>query len=271
MIQAIARGQSLAGVELLPATFWQRLGLAEQATVGLREQSVAGLTAMQRPFPEGTFDINGGAAGLAITAVEPIRVQGRVVGLALVGSLLNRNYDIVDGLRDRTSVSTATLFAQDWRVSTNVPYQDGQTRAIGTRVSQEVAERVLIQQETFLGSANIIGVDYLTGYKPLYSFQKDLDSQALPIGIAYVGEPLTQVRQALMDLTLTGYGIGGGVLAIAALILIPVADSFSKPLQRLARFIQQVRDGNQGIRLPETQRQDEVGILFQELNQWCLP
>ena len=265
---ALQTQQNLSGIELVRGEVLQRLGLAEQANIGLRPQDPEGLPTSKQPFPEDTYDIDGGQAGLVMMSVQPIRVGGRVVGTAIVGNLLNRNYELVDELKETTGVSTATIFAQDWRVSTNVPYTDEQTRAIGTRVSREVAEAVLNREEDFIGQANIIGIRYITSYSPIYDHQQDLNSaQAKPVGIAAVAEPVALVSQTLKNLVLTGYSIGGGILLLTVLVMVPVAGSFANPLRRLAGFAKQVGEGEKGVRLETTDRHDEIGILSQEMNQ----
>ena len=268
---ALSSGRTLAGAELLNVESMQRLGLDKQANIGIREQNISGLRAPKQPFHEGTYDIAQGKAGLVLMAVQPIQVNGRRVGTAMVGTLVNRNYLLVDKVKKDLNVDTATLFAKDWRVSTNVPYADGKTRAIGTRVSREVAETVLNRGKTFLGETNILGTDYLTGYSPLYDHQKQINpSQARPVGMAYVGESKSELQQILTNLRLTAYTIGGGMLLLAGLLAVPIASSFSRPLRRLSGFAQQLGSGRQGVRLEATERQDEIGVLSQEMNKMAL-
>jgi methyl-accepting chemotaxis protein PixJ len=268
---ALSSGRNLAGAELLSTASLKRLGLDKQANIGIRKQKIEGLPTPKQPFPQGTYDVNQGKAGLVIMSVQPIQVNGRQVGTVMIGTLLNRNYALVDYIKKKYGIATATLFAKDWRVSTNVPYTDKTTRAIGTRVSREVAEKVLNRGETFIGEANIIGIDYLTGYSPLYDHQKQLNpSQAKPVGIAYIGEPKTQVQQLLSNLRLTGYGIGGSMLLLAGLVALPIAGSFARPLRRLSGFAQQVGAGKEGVRLEATERGDEIGVLSKELNQMAI-
>jgi methyl-accepting chemotaxis protein len=245
----------------------QRLGLAPQANIGIRAQATQGLSDAKKPYPEGTFNVDNGKMGFVLMSVQPISINGKQVGAAIVGTLVNRNYDLVDRLRSETGVSTATLFAQDWRVSTNVPYTDKTTRAIGTRVSKAVADKVLTQGEVFLGDANIIGVNYMTGYAPLYDHHQQLDgATAKPIGIAFVGEPQTKVEQNLQKNILTGYGMGAGILLIAILLLVPSHRSISRPMKRLTAFADRVASGEAGVRLEDNNRQDEVGVLTRNLN-----
>jgi methyl-accepting chemotaxis protein len=257
---------ALAGFELLPHQVWQRLGLAEQAQIGMREQKTAGLPAAKQPYPAGTYDLDRGTAGLGIVAAQPITVRGQVVGMTIVGTLLNRNFDLIDRFTQATGATTATIFAQDWQVSSNVPYTDGNTRAIGTRVSREVADRVLNQGNIFSGKTNIIGTDYYTSYSPLFDRRQSLNPQVKPIGMVYVGKPV----QSAGNIALLGYGIGGLISLLAAIAIFPISRSFSQPLKRLAIFVEEVGEGGtaliMGRRLDEG-RQDEIGILSTEINQ----
>ena len=265
---ALSSGRGLSGIELLEGKFVQRLGLDKQATVSLRPQPTQGLSEPHQPLPKGTYpDVDQGSAGLAAMAVQPIKVQGKVVGFAVVGLLLNKNHSVVDTFR-KTYNLDVTLFARDLRVSTTLPYGNSKSRAIGTRVAREVAEVVLNQKKEFLGQTNILGKNYLTAYSPLYDHQKELNpTQAKPVGMAFLGTTLDEVQNTTGKQQLIGFGIGGGILLLVSLMAIPVAGSFARPLRRLAGFAQQVGAGEQGVRLEATERQDEIGILSQELNQ----
>ncbi|MBD2100629.1 methyl-accepting chemotaxis protein [Leptolyngbya sp. FACHB-261] len=267
---AISGGRLLGGTELLKGDTLKRLGLEQQANIGLRPQNTQGLPEAKKPSPEGLYDIDQGRAGLVSMAVHPLEVNNRFVGTAIVGTLLNRNYQAVDEVAQSNNISVVTLFAQDWRVSTNVPYSDNKTRAIGTRASREVAETVLNQGKEFLGQANIVGSNYLTVYRPIYDHQKELNSQAKPVGMLFVGDPEDKVQSVLQRQRLFGYGLGIGSLLLAGLFALPVAGTFSNPIRRLARFTQRVGTGERGIQLEATDRQDEIGILSQELNQMAI-
>ncbi|HEY9844981.1 MAG TPA: diguanylate cyclase, partial [Candidatus Caenarcaniphilales bacterium] len=265
---ALAAGRSLAGAELIKGKTLQRLGVAPQAQIGLRPQLTKGLSEAKQPFAEGTYDIDQGKMGLVLMAVHPIRVNNQLVGTAVVGILLNRNYEIVDRIKQSYHVPTVTIFAQDWRVSTNLPYTDGKTRAIGTRVSREVAETVLNRGQTFIGRTNIIGSNYRTSYSPLYDHRQEFKpSQAKPVGILYVGEPEQEVQDFLFRQQLISYSIGGSLLFFVSVLSIPIAASVARPVKDLTRFAQQVATGEGRVRLEAVERQDEVGLLARELNE----
>jgi methyl-accepting chemotaxis protein PixJ len=267
VINALNLKEPLKGVELFSGRAMQQLGLGRQAAIGIRQQKIANLPELQQPFPEGTFDVDDGKAGLMLMAAVPIQINGELVGATVLGTLINNNFELVDRLKQKTGVQVATIFAQDWRVSTNVPYSDLKTRAVGTRVSREVADVVLTQEETFLGEANIIGDKYRTAYSPLYDHRKAIEPSAKPIGIAFVGQSQQLVQKNLNAFALTSYGVGGGVLLVSGFIVALVANSFSNALNRLADFAQKVGMGARGIRLKATDRRDEIGILTQRMNQ----
>ncbi len=90
------------------------------------------------------------------------------------GILINRNYEIVDKIRTTVfkgesykgqQLGTATIFQDDVRISTNVRNADG-SRAIGTRVSAEVAEAVLKRGDTWRSRAFVVNEWYISAYAP---------------------------------------------------------------------------------------------------------
>jgi methyl-accepting chemotaxis protein len=264
---ALRTGKVLSGMELLKSNVLKRLGQEKQAYIGLRPQPTQGFPEPDQPFPKGTYDIDGGKVALAAMVVHPIKVGNKLVGTVIVGAIMNRTPVIVDSFKERLNVPFATIFAQDWRVSSNVPYTNGQTRAIGTRAARKVAETVLNQGQEFIGQTKIVGGDYLGVYQPLYDHQKELNPVgAKPVGMAFVGWPIAESENLLAKQQLIAYSIGGGMLLLAGLIAIPVANSLSRPLRRLSNFAQQVEDGKQGVRLEPIERQDEIGVLSRQLS-----
>ena len=107
------------------------------------------------PTPKAKSTLETGrTSGMIIKAGAPILGHdGRLLGVLYGGNLLNRNYKIVDKVKETVykgvkyegkDIGTATIFQGDLRISTNVQRADG-TRAIGTRVSEEVYEQVLVK------------------------------------------------------------------------------------------------------------------------------
>jgi len=261
---AMVRRQAFSGVELVNSRLLARMGLSAQASVGIRPQKTAGLSQPSKPAPEGTYDTEQGQVGMVLMAVQPIERQGQMVGTAIVGYLVNRNPELVDRIRHKTGVPTVTLFAKDLRVSTNVPYSDGRTRAIGTRVSAEVSHTVLDKGQYFLGRTNIIGSNYRTAYRPLYDHTHQLDRRSKPVGIAYVGQSLDEFEAYLQQLLFGGYAIGGVAILLAVLASIRISRNLTQPVQQIVQFAEAISKTNLNYRISgsySAEMQDLVSAL----------
>ena len=142
-------------------------------------------TPKAKPRPE-----NHSTSGMAILVASPIYdMNGRFIGVLYGADLINRDYYIVDEIKNALykdeiyggrDVGTATIFQEDFRISTNVPTDTGE-RAITTRVSREVSEAVLEKGEYWKDRAFVVNSWYVTAYKPIKNINGDT------IGILYVG------------------------------------------------------------------------------------
>jgi signal transduction histidine kinase len=262
---SIESGEAIASAELLNSDALIKLRLMNQASMSLRPQLLNIPTAKQ-PFPEETFKIDQGEIGMVIMAVVPIVRGGKPAGTAIVGTLLNRNYQIVDELKAASRISGATIFAQDLRISTNIPYHDGQTRAIATRGSRESMETLLVKGQSYQGSTVIVKDRYQTVYQPIFDHRHEFDSAAKPIGSYLVGIKESSIQQTLQSLGMRGYLIGSGMVFLVGILAVPMAEIFTQPLRRLAKLAQGMEQGSGGFG-ELRDRADEVGILAQELDQ----
>jgi signal transduction histidine kinase len=258
-------GEAIASTELLNSDALIKLRLMNQANMPLRPQLLNIPTAKQ-PFPEETFKINQGEIGMVIMAVVPIVRGGKSAGTAIVGTLLNRNYQIVDDLKASSGISGATIFAQDLRISTNIPYHDGQTRAIATRGSREAMETLLVKGQSYKGSTVIVKDRYQTVYQPIFDHRHEFNAAAKPIGSYLVGIKESSIQQTLHSLGMRGYLIGSGMVLLVGILAVPMAEIFTQPLRRLAKLAQGMEQGSGGFG-ELRDRADEVGILAQELDQ----
>jgi two-component system NtrC family sensor kinase len=128
--------------------------------------------------------------GMMLMAAAPIfDYENNLVGVLYGGVLLNRNFEIVDKTKETVfqevqykgkDIGTATIFQDDVRISTNVKNEDG-SRAIGTRVSEDVYKQVAEKGEVWIGRAYVVNNWYITAYEPI----KDINNKI--IGILYVG------------------------------------------------------------------------------------
>jgi len=138
-------------------------------------------------------------SGMVLQAAHPIiDFDGKVLGALTGGVLLNRNYEIVDRIKNIVfkdakyhgkEIGTATIFLGDFRISTNVMDKEG-NRAIGTRASREVYEHVLGKGLPWIQRAFVVDDWYITAYEPIR------DVQDKTVGILYVG--LMESKYAMM-------------------------------------------------------------------------
>jgi len=129
-------------------------------------------------------------SGMVLRSAYPILdFNGELIGVLTGGVLLNRNYEIVDRIKNIVfkdaqykgkEIGTATIFLGDLRISTNVMDKEG-NRAIGTRVSREVYEQVLGKGLPWIQRAFVVDEWYITAYEPIRDVQDKI------IGMLYVG------------------------------------------------------------------------------------
>ena len=208
-------------------------------------------------------------SGMMIKSAAPIfRYDGNLLGVLYGGNLLNRNYGIVDEVKETVyqgvkykgkDIGTATIFQGDLRISTNVEAEDG-SRAIGTRVSEEVYEQVLVKGLPWIDRAFVVSNWYIAAYEPI----KDIQGKV--IGILYVGI----LEEKFMDMRKRGIAIFLAI-TLAGMIIAMVVSSFLangvlQPIKRLVSASQQWAKGNLGYRV-ETTGRDEIAELTETFNR----
>ena len=208
-------------------------------------------------------------SGLMLKAAAPLTDEYRgVLGVLYGGILLNRNYEIVDRVKETVfkgekykgrETGTATIFQGDLRISTNVTTEQGE-RAIGTRLSAEVKKAVLDEGRAWNDRAFVVRDWYITAYEPIRN------AGGRTIGILYVGtleRPYIDTANRVM-LTFT-------ILASLCVLFLLIILYFSttriiKPLQRMVVATNQIANGDLNHKV-EIRTQDEIGELASAFNQ----
>lgn len=206
--------------------------------------------------------------GMLLKAAAPIfDYAGNLMGVVYGGVMLNKNYKIVDKVKQTVyenviykgqDVGTATIFMDDVRISTNVTNEDG-TRAIGTRVSEEVYDRVIIQGEPWIDRAYVVNKWYITAYEPIH------DVYGRVIGILYVGvleQKYLDIQQRA-SLTFLGITIAGAVVSLVASYFI--ARGIHIPIRKLVRASKEVAAGNLDTRV-DVHTNDDLQYLADSFN-----
>jgi len=138
-------------------------------------------------------------SGMVLKSAYPITdLDGEILGALTGGVLLNRNYEIVDRIKNIVfkdakykgkEIGTATIFLGDLRISTNVMDKEG-NRAIGTRAMEEVQKQVLGKGTPWIYRAFVVDDWYITAYEPIKDIQDKI------VGMLYVG--MLESKYALM-------------------------------------------------------------------------
>ena len=220
-------------------------------------------TAMARPGAKKTE-----RSGMLLVAAAPVRDQkGEVVGALYGAVLLNGNNTVVDKIKrivyegvqfEGKDVGNATIFLGDTRISTNVQTYQG-NRAIGTRLSEEVYKRVIVNGEKWVDRAFVVNDWYFSAYEPILGLTGEV------IGSLYVGmreQPNTAMKNKV-TLIFGGVLLAGTLFGLAVSALI--GNHLSRPIRELRTLVHRFSAGERGLRI-ETESGDEIGELAREFN-----
>ncbi len=249
--EVLSSGKAQAATEIIPGKYLGQVGLEGQARIEMTD------TARAAPEP---FDPREGEAGLALTAVYPVLGEdGQLIGAVLAAYLFNNDFTLVDRIKDVAGVDTVTIFFGDLRVSTNVPFDETGRRAIGTRVSQEVFDQVLVNGKEFTGPAFVVNQWYITRYKPLH------DHRGQVVGSLYVGAEEASFQRLVDSFRRQVLLIAGATVLLAILIATLLAWSITRPLASLAEATRRVARGDWSVRVSSRGPQ-EMSVLAQSFN-----
>ncbi|MFB3885351.1 MAG: cache domain-containing protein [Thermodesulfobacteriota bacterium] len=176
----------------------QILTMKELSKEGASLTKKATLRLVPTPKAKPVEKVEETSAMIMKSAYPVIDFNGDLLGVLTGGVLLNRNYEIVDRIKNIVfkdakykgkEIGTATIFLGDLRISTNVMDKEG-NRAIGTRAMKEVQERVLEKGQPWIQRAFVVDDWYITAYEPI----RDIGGKI--VGILYVG--MLESKYALM-------------------------------------------------------------------------
>ncbi len=257
--QAIRRRGTSLGTVSLSRQQLQAEGdeLTRRAEIGLRPTQAA------RETTE-TVRTEGLVAAAAVPLLDP---QGQLAGVLYGGSLLNGRFDLVDQIRAQVFPSDigdeqagrVTIFHGDLRVATNVVAADGR-RAVGTRMSREVYDSVIVRGQTWADRAFVVDDWYIAAYEPIR------EPGGKVIGSLYVGlrqDPFIHKRNVVMAVFL-GLVIAATLATLFLLYLVTVL--VLRPVDHIVAMARRVVGGDVaarvGVRPP-----GEMGVLCQAIDQ----
>ncbi len=208
-------------------------------------------------------------SGMMLKAAVPILdVNDNALGVLYGGTLLNRNYEIVDKIKDiifkgerykGKDTGTATIFQWDVRISTNVKNRSG-LRAIETRVARDVYDQVLENGRAWIDRAFVVDDWYIAAYEPIRNIKGEI------IGILYVGtleEPYTDLRN---NVIYSFFGIAFLGLVLVLFLAYFITRSITRPIGELAKATEVIAEGDFSHEVA-IQSGDEVGHLAVSFNR----
>ena len=212
---------------------------------------------------------------LMVRSLYPIHgPEGEVAWLLDGGLLLNHNLDFVDAIRELVygpgtlpegGLGTVTLFLDEVRISTNVPGLMSEAgpaaqRAIGTRISAEVGDRVLGDEQLWLDRAFVVNDWFISAYEPLYDLRGDL------VGMLYAGFSETPfVNQYIKTLAELGIALMT-VLTVSAFFVWQGARRLFAPVKQIHDSVMAVRSGHQDARIGPLTTRDEMADLGKQFD-----
>ncbi len=207
-------------------------------------------------------------AGMMLKAAAPIfDRQNHFTGIIYGGVLLNRNFDIVDKIKQTVfqdvkyngkDIGTATIFQDDVRIATNVKNGDG-SRAIGTRIAEDVYRRVVQEGRPWVGRAYVVNSWYITAYEPIRNIHDRI------IGVLYVGI----LEEKYVDMKMRTVRIFLNITLVGALVSMMLSYFISRrisvPIKKLVSASEEVARGNLDARV-EIGSNDELRELADTFN-----
>lgn len=267
--KALRTGEVVYGTQIVPREELSKESreLADRARIQIRYTPRAEPTTKQEE-----------TSGMMIKCAVPLfRETGELLGVLYGGHLLNRDFEpevvklsgeaIVDRVKSIVyrgekykgkDMGTATIFQGDLRISTNVLDKEG-NRAIGTRLSKEVKERVLDEGKPWIDRAFVVKDWYITAYGPIC----DIDNNV--IGILYVG----LLEQRFVDLkkqTLFIFlGIALAGMTGASGVSYLLSSRILRPIKRLVDASHALAKGDLSHKVT-VHGSDEIGELCETFN-----
>jgi two-component system NtrC family sensor kinase len=196
-------------------------------------------------------------------------VEHGPMGTAFAGMLLNGNEELVTNLQQllygsqfygRKPFGTVTVFCEDQRVATTVIGPGGEF-AIGTRVSDVVRQKVLIEGGVWLDRAYVVDEWYLSAYEPIRNPRDEI------VGILYVGVLEKKYRDIQRRSILILSGITVPTLGLLLFAVFLISRRIVKPITNLADASERIADGKLDTRVKVATGARELGTLAQAFNQ----
>lgn len=153
-----------------------------------------------------------------------------------------------------------TIFQGNIREYTTI-VQDGE-RVVGTELAENLAEIVLEQGESYVGNAQVLGVDHLCSYVPTH------DESGQITGLVFAGISLEEAEEQINHTIELAVFVGAAFVVFSLLMISAfIRGAVSKPLAELTKLAQTMEQGRLGIgesisvKKTKIHSNDEIGLL----------
>jgi two-component system NtrC family sensor kinase len=207
--------------------------------------------------------------GMVVAVAAPIlTADGRMLGVLLGANLLNRRHEVVDQIKsdlfqnesyEGRDMGSATIFQGDLRIATNVLRRDG-SRAVGTRMSAEVYDRVIAEGGSWFDRAFVVDGWWITAYEPI----RDPDGRV--IGSLYVGLLEAPFQRSWRVIAAAFLGTTVVITALSVVLIVFVARQILRPIGRVVKMSRRVVAGDLTARV-ELRPAGEMGQLCEAIDQ----
>ncbi len=195
---------------------------------------------------------------LSIRSTVPMKDEnGKIIGALICGTNVLKPW-LVDKVKEFYGTE-CTIFIGDTREMTTL-MQNGQ-RAVGTKASPEIVEKVLKQGQTHIGEANVLGQQFITMYTPLM-----VDASQKPVGMYFAGRSMAGDIAKRNASLYTNVGISAVLLLIVAAIIAFIISKITRPIPIIAAAAQSMATGDLRQTI-DVKSKDELGILAVQFNE----
>lgn len=153
-----------------------------------------------------------------------------------------------------------TIFYGDERAYTTIVQEDGK-RAVGTKLSADLADTVLVKGQAYVGNAYITGVEHICSYVPTR------DENGKITGLIFSGISMAQAVEQLNHTVKTACNVGVVLVVVCILLLtVYIKMGVSGPLKKLTALAQTMEQGELGLgssrdMTVDIRSNDEIGFL----------
>lgn len=188
----------------------------------------------------------------------PIRdSSGKIAGVISITYPLD-DTAIIDSVKGDSN-NEYTIFMDDERINTTI--MDGSERAVGTKMSEDVAKIVLEDKEDYLMETEILGEKYMAAYSPL------IDPDGNAVGAIFSGLHIDDISAQRRNALITDIPIAIAVVIVISIIMnIYIGKSIASPVKKLCSAAKQIAEGNLNTDI-NVNPNNEIGELSDSLKE----